>query len=320
MLAVLLYRRRQLEKAGDLLAVHWAMPVFLLILTLGGGILFYLFADLFSYKTGYLFLFAGMAVGFFAGKMLLSRKVKVFTLRIVGQFAVLSAVMLVSLFLTGLDPLHVTTRVPEAEQVKSAVLYSGPRSDEYDDATTAGEIEQIRQIHSLLVQDGRPADRRYDGSWIYIRYHLDNGREILRRYDIFPDTSVIEPLREYSSNWQRLLRSDDLEESKRRFSFGTFDLWQDEKWSVSLSQQQIAVLLDAVVADCEAGNMGQMSVLHDREDLSGNIDLLVQPENPGQSQYGLSIKVYPSCTHTMSVLREIAQEAEQTYPDTKTEP
>ena len=69
LLAGRLYRKRNLEAAGELLAVKALRPVFLLLFTLAAGAFLQLFASVFvGSSTTYGYLLTGMVVGYFVGR------------------------------------------------------------------------------------------------------------------------------------------------------------------------------------------------------------------------------------------------------------
>ena len=76
-LSLLLYRRRKLECAGDLMAFRWMRPVFAVVFTLTVGALFEEIG-LTTFGDEYVGLAIGILVGYFTGQMLLQRTVAVF--------------------------------------------------------------------------------------------------------------------------------------------------------------------------------------------------------------------------------------------------
>ena len=97
-LALRCYRKRDLEKAGDLVTIRGLGPVFLLVYTLCLGAFCHLiFNELFGYES-YLFLILGFAIGFFTGQMLLKRTIRVFRWKTIGAFALFMARPVQSIF------------------------------------------------------------------------------------------------------------------------------------------------------------------------------------------------------------------------------
>ena len=310
-LALLLYRRRQLEKAGDLLAVRWANPIFLLILTLGAGMIFYIFADLFTNSGSYAFLLAGMAVGFFAGKMLVMRTVRVFRLRPILHFVLLCALVFASLGITRLDPLGVTSRVPEADEIEACSL-----TGQYSRKLPAGreDLNQIRALHHKLIEAGPQEEQNGPRDTIFVTYQLKNGSVLARKYPVYPDSPAAGLLREYLSDWRILLDADrlgfeTLAQAKAEFSAGYTDLWDEDKYYIEFGPEQIDELLSAIQADCEEGSFAQPEALHRAENRNGAIELNFRTEQPG-SAGSCWFYLYPSCRHTHAVLQELVKLAE----------
>ena len=312
-LALLLYRRRQLEKAGDLLAVRWASPVFLLLLTLGTGMLFYVFADLFTNSGSYAFLLAGMAVGFFAGKMLLKRTVKVFSPRTVLSFALLCVLLLGSLYITKLDPAGIAERVPEADEIEACEL-SGRYSMEQPDGRE--DIDRIRALHRKLIEAGPQEERNGPQDTIFVNYRLKDGSLMKRKYIIYPDSPAAALLREYLSDWRILLEAEQLgfetlEQAKEHFVVGYADLWDEDKYQIEISRENIGELLDAIRTDCEEGRFAQPEALHPTGSRNGSMELHFHVKSDGAERNAASwFWLYPSCSHTHAVLQRLSQQAE----------
>ena len=61
-LALVLYRKRKLESAGDFISVKAIEPIFLVLFTLGVGGFFQLFSNMFGYGSEYIFLSVGIII------------------------------------------------------------------------------------------------------------------------------------------------------------------------------------------------------------------------------------------------------------------
>lgn len=148
-----LYRRRALERAGELLAVQPLKPVFLTLFTLAAGCFLQLLCDIFlGADHSYLPLFIGIAVGYFACRMLMERQVKVFRPKALPPLAAIAAVLLLGLTLTALDVFHVTRRLPEAEDIASVEFTPISEFGTGMTLTNPEAIADFREIHSLQVK------------------------------------------------------------------------------------------------------------------------------------------------------------------------
>ena len=258
-LGLLLYRRRKLECAGDLIAVKRLEPVFSVVFTLCAGCVFALFAEIFG--MGYLpFLAAGMIVGFFTGQMLLRRTVKVFRPRVFGGMALLILIVAATIGLTAWDPCGITTYVPETEEVTKAEIHL--YSSEALELTDPDSIRQVTQIHQKVLEQ-RLNSHVYYGSYytkdITIRYTLKSGAAVSREYEgIWMKPDLNDMLTELYTTPEAVFGCTDWDTyvsgvksvTLRKESYGYND-------STSWMIKDYPGLLEAVRQDCEAGTMAQ---------------------------------------------------------------
>ena len=197
-LSLLIYRKRQLESAGDFISFRPAAPVFLILYTLCGGAVLYLLADLAAESLRYVFLAIGFGVGFFTGKMLLERKTKVFGKKNLLAFVIFLAVFIATLTLTFLDPLGITRYVPEKDEVVSvSVSFSASAYRQERDALLIEKEEDIQTVLTLHQDciDNRAKDRpTYP---LFLRYTRKNGATVERLY--YVNTSTLYPLQQILS-------------------------------------------------------------------------------------------------------------------------
>lgn len=185
--SLLLYRRRSLECAGDFMAVKALSPVFLVLYTLCAGAFLSVFGELFLVDTlnafRIVFLLVGLTAGFFTGKMLLERTSKVFNKKSILQLAVLTAVILASVGLTKLDVLDVVSYVPETEMI-AYVEVAHPREGVYRaEYSDPEDIDTVRCAHRMAMEQGEnPTGKGF--TFFQVTYHLKDGREVCREYDI----------------------------------------------------------------------------------------------------------------------------------------
>ena len=175
---LILYRHRKLESAGDFLAVRGLTPVMQTIFAVGAGVVLYLLSDLlFNIGTNaYLFLALGLVAGYFGGKMLLERRVAVFSLRSFLGLGIIALVFAGSMFLTDLDPLNLENRVPEEADVV-AVDLRYERSDAT--FTDPADIAGILDAHKTVVRE-----KPNQGWGVYgsVVYRLKDGTKMTRCY------------------------------------------------------------------------------------------------------------------------------------------
>ena len=216
-LALVLYRRRQLERSGDIVAVSWARPVFkygvAVCVALALGTLLYAFflgALPSSIWSLLLFLVPSGLIGYFAAEMILRKSFRVFRRGWKGA-CVLTAILVAVCAFLDLDPTGYETRVPELSEIKS-VTFSGGATAPYDGAsgsnitfTEAEEIAWVTGLHTSIVEridqlegdtgayisvdsgEPWPEEIYYEtesSTWVELEYHLKSGEMVLRNYRI----------------------------------------------------------------------------------------------------------------------------------------
>ncbi len=238
---LLMYRKRDLECAGDAVAFPVLAPVFQVICSLGGcgmaGVVVNVFFG-YSHNRGsvimYTVLACGLAVGWFVGKMFLERSTRVFRLKNWVGLGVLAAATAMSLLLTFMDVLGIETWVPKAEKVAS-VDFMGPIVMEL---TEREDIEKVISVHRLALEDRISQQGQYPVRWLeenypdfrfveppeegfrygeegeydenephkkadnlWITYTLTSGRQVQRRYNIWTDQEEGQIVRAMCSDW-----------------------------------------------------------------------------------------------------------------------
>lgn len=151
-LAFRLYQKRSLECAGDLLAFRWLNPVFLVLFSLAAAGCCHLVAyEIINQEAALPFLFLGLAVGYYAGLMLLKRQVQVFDGKSLVRLGCLAAVLALSLALTGLDVLDISQRIPEMDDI-AAVHFGGNYvwgDSKFEDSAA---YESVRSVHRQILE------------------------------------------------------------------------------------------------------------------------------------------------------------------------
>ena len=252
-LALRCYRKRDLEKAGDLVTVRGLGPVFLLVYTLCLGAFCHLiFNELFGYDS-YLFLILGFGIGFFTGQMLLKRTIRVFRWKNVGAFALFLAAFGLSFGLTWLDPLGISRYVPEADKVANVSINTGGAYYYQEDGTVWNDIRQIdeiRTVHRYAVENGPLAENLQRVS-VTLIYELKNGKTVTREYRVPIESEAGDILRKYVSSPEYVLGWAFTGDS-----MVTAIEFPDPYIRVT-DPNQIKTFLDAVIADSSAGNLPQ---------------------------------------------------------------
>ena len=275
-LAMLVYRRRHLERAGDFITVKPLAPVFLVIYTVALGAVFYAFSELIGTPT-YLLMALGLAVGFFTGRMLLSRTLRVFSKRSVAAFLLLLVAVAGSLVLTKLDPIGITRYVPEVDKVESAAIYGTDKISVYRDnyglkrfeITDREELLQLQDLHRELVKVGHGEEDEYTCK-VMVKYWLKDGTTVNRTYWVDTRSFAGQGVKRWLSDARYIFQLDDPQMMYDLFERFYIN-WAADKYGEymdgttetdSSNQEQLKGLLDAILADCAAGTMAQEWAFH----------------------------------------------------------
>lgn len=158
--ALLLYRRRRLESAGDFMAVKTLEPIFMVVFPLVSAGAVYFVTDGMLGWGGAAYLAVGMVVGYIAGRMLIERTTRVFGKKNILGFIAL-AIAFGAVYLTvRADPMGWENWIPDAAEVQYVRIYSGYYyGDQSIDMQTPAEIERALRVHEIGLNDRTVSDR-----------------------------------------------------------------------------------------------------------------------------------------------------------------
>ena len=317
--AMALYRRRKLECAGDFLAIRGLEPVFLVVYSIIVGAVFHFFVNEIVGVDTFLFLFLGLAVGWFTGKMLLERTPRVFRKKNLLRCGILLGACGLTIVAALLDPFGIEDWVPKADRVESVTISEGSYRYPQNELTldSREDITRIIAIHEGALEEYRqdyPHNYTYETAYkeliettteyipvdmghydnFTISYRLTGGRTVKRYYRIwlggedgkFLKTiySTPEALFGYGEDLSRFL----LENSR----LSVRDTWEGNE-TVIRSQAALTGLYQAILADCRAGTLAQSWTFHRYDDHLYWIYL----------EDGTEITVFSSSTNTLTWLR-----------------
>ena len=355
--ALVLYRKRKLECSGDFVAFTSMEPVVTVIVTVFAGVFFHLFADAFGMNLRSVMLGTGMVLGFFGCRMLLERTTRVFRKKAFVFCGCIVAIFGLTVLLTYLDPIGITRYIPETEEIESVTFsrsYSlGSHNGFPCTVTTAEEIEELRKVHADSIakksdiQPGKTddvnTDELYSNFNLRIEYKLKNGKTVNRFYDINPKSDAGIILKDYFTRPECVIgiTTDQVKDYapyvRSVFTHTQLDVDYD------VAALDIEGMLNAIIADCEAGNMAQISGYHfpHNYDILGEVtefdtqisylvigwdrellqrDMQNHPDAGGYAGYVLpnlrytNLQVYRSCENTLKWMQEhnlLSEEAQK---------
>ena len=334
--SLLMYRKRNLESAGDFLAVKPVKPVFLLLYTLCVGALFYLVGELGRSAGQYVLLVVGFAVGFFTGWMLLEKRVKIFTRKRFLAFGALVVVFFLTITLTWLDPLGITRYIPETDKVESVTI-SPYASLTYRDKNcrklaSLEDIETVRAIHSQLLEE---KDYEDVDSTLTLIYTLKNGATVTRQYQVDSESAIGKTLRGYYSHMEAVFGTKDVRSLLQNADFIEFNshfeefpnivFTDDHKYmgegdpkerygedyveifvtGTIADDSRVQGLLNAIEQDCRAGKMAQMWEYHRGANSIGYLAICTR-----DGRYATNVtdvQIFEDCENTLNYLKSLVE-------------
>ena len=209
--ALMVFRKRRMESAGDVVAVRCMHPVFKYGVTvcsaLCGGLLLYtvLFALFESRSASVFIMILSMIIfafiGYFCAKMLLEKSFHVFRGSWVG-FIVVCCLCAVFTLCCDLDVCGIGAYVPKEGSIKSITVY---QTGSVEDPAI---IENYRQLHEKIVSYKDEYEHIVysdDTESIIFEYKLKNGRTVSREYTLPMDDENVERYYELANTPNLLL-------------------------------------------------------------------------------------------------------------------
>ncbi len=340
--ALLVYRARHVETAGDVVAVRIVRPVFrygfAFCAGLTGGVWSAAILNQSSAAALTFWVALWGVIGCFAAEMLLKKSFRV--LRAWKGSLCLGAAMLVLCLGVSLDGFGYETRVPAPEQVTEVTVY-GLDGCPYDSGTgllTFTDPEDIRQITQIHKLASGMEDRQYDQEtgaegWLNLElnYRLAGGGTMTRQYYGIPLSAADLETEGTLTNLANGIVTDR-DTAEKSYNFAQYEkgrLVEAYLSNVWNTQRQLyedvyidgsaQALWDAMKQDFAGGTIGVRYLLdYSRErmentcstDLCFTIELPEKPDHsgrPASETYGatFTITLTPNASHTLSLLREL---------------
>lgn len=303
-LALVLYRRRKLESAGDFMAVRPLEPIFLGLYTISMASFFQMFADLFE-TAQYVFLGLGMLVGFFTGRMLIKRTIRVFQPKAILAFVVVCAVFAGSMVMTATDVAGAGRYVPEARKVASVTVTPSQYNYNYSGVQLMEEPENIEKavaLHEAILAGKTTAAPLEDDTAVCITYVLNNGKTVRRYYTGIDTNSEAGQLIAYFYNRTEYIlngKPEDVLNGLQNVYFNDYEKGHSDNLPAHIGRG----LLKAVIADCEAGQMNQhWAYREDHSTVIGWMEFEWVNEE-GQTFYS-SVEILEDASNTIAFLEE----------------
>lgn len=348
-LAYLLYRRRESERAGDVVAVRVFRPVFrfgvaALSALLGGRLLYALLWE--SFQAGDTFTPVPLAVclivagliGYYAASMLLAKSLRVFRGSAVGALCLVAACVA---FCAGMryDLFGIERRIPDQNEITQLEIYLARNTyyltpeDQPELLSGAQDLQRtliaqkdlIRSNYETYRHGGSSSDPDASTNIRYI-YTLKNGATVERFYTVSFARSDLQTSGSYANVMDSFVNSPALRQARLRWGDPEFHVesgWfsiQDGDDNFTLGTQECETLLSAIARDAENGNWGRYDWFEDdgtayAMDLSFDFyrDLIDEHGTHYRSYDSIYITVRPEMTETKQALLDLNLATEQDF-------
>ncbi len=334
--ALLLYRGRHIESAGDVVSVKIVRPIFkygfALCVGLSGGMVTKAILYLENNVAFMLWMVIWGIVGYFVAEMLLQKSFRVLKAW-KGSVAVVIAIVLFSVSIYQ-DWYGFEQWTPNPEQVERVQL-TGLRGSPWDSANSeidrddAEGIAQMVALHQAIIHQDTTGKGNQDTGWATITYIMKDGHTIRRSYDgisMYEGDLTTEGTVAYAA--QAIL--DDRENVAQLYNIEEVNLnrlvecYIDSIWNEETQKMETLYLdggtqklWDAVQQDFAEGTLGVRYLFDGSEERQNNTyysDLTFIYESKSTNAYDesdvsyqmhWSITLTPQATHTLTALREL---------------
>ena len=284
-LAYRLYKRRQLECAGDLISIRIVKPLFRWGMSFCCGILFALFVTsvienargwVNNYACMLISMLIGCAIFFWVAEMLLQKNFRVFSKKRLAEWTVIAVMSVGFLTLFEFDAFKIERKLPQENEVEMAFV-----NMDFPIEVAQEDLSRLLSIHRQIIDSKKVYQKNEkdpDGKYYYttIRYYLKNGKDIERRYAI-PVTE--EYLSDAASPVAQIISwEEDPECMKKqilgrsytdnRYYAGSIDLYSDagDAFTYYFEPEELEEIEDAVMADIEEGNFDMYQIMSTQSD------------------------------------------------------
>lgn len=269
-----LYRRRQLETAGDVIAVNFMKPVFRFGLGIcGGTALGYAISEMFYFDAVrysdarfmilLCFTIICVFVGFFMAEMLMQKSFRIFKKKIIIEAVASAGIVVILLAALKGDVFGLESYMPKQEEIAEAWI-----ARDYPVKYEGSETAELLDMHSqILVDKEQNLLARAEGNRSYsvtIKYVLTDGSFLVRQYLLPIDGE--NPLNPDTVTGQILAKEMEPERLKQyllgmdyegnRYLTGSMDLYDTYQnyMTYSLTEEENLVILEAFMKDLKEGN------------------------------------------------------------------
>lgn len=331
-IAQLLYRKRKLEVAGDLLAYRFLSPVFLVLYTLMVAAFVHLGVQRFAQGSisQYWFLPLGLLAGYVSGLMLLRRTSRVFRKRLLIPLLGILCICVLAVGAIYIDLFGLIRYVPEMEDIESVnvnLVSNYGLGESYASReqgltlTDSRDIETVLRYQKEELSDWKlqvkSALRQADNCWkagdyynVRLFYRLRNGRTLARRYAVHMSNPAMDDFKKLLCRPEIAFgcTEDRFRELVSTAQGATYYLYEDPEQGIegkNLWYADTTGLADAILADCREGNFQNFNSRESWMDsytyrVIGSVNISNQGD--ADEYFYVWVNLLPESTHTFQWL------------------
>lgn len=188
-IAYQLYKRRQIETAGDWISIGIVKPVFRWGVAMCGGVLTSIIAaNALSVSLAadvYVCMLVGIALAgfifFFAAEMLIAKNFRVFKKKRLLEWTGFTVVAILFITMFKLDAFGIERKMPVADEVEAAFVYM-------DYPIQVEDVSELLALHEQIINDKKSYQAIFKtGEGYYyttLRYYMKDGTTFERRYPL----------------------------------------------------------------------------------------------------------------------------------------
>lgn len=280
--AYVVYQKRHIEQAGEILTVSWVKPIFRFGVGLTGGFFGAMMVQQVFRSigipcgmAGFIFLMLVLGIhSYFIADMLVNKSFRVFKKKHWVGCGIFVVALLASFFgLYGVS-CAMEDYVPKLADVRSASVSLG-----YEIEFEGEEAETVIKIHQEILEnkelfEAYEANGNYYYEWVAITYLLENG-DYIQRWYILPDEykeaqSIFETISELEQdpeNYLKYLFCENYEDITL-FNGGWFEAqfksegeYSDYRYeTINFTSEQAKEMYEAVLADIQNGTLMKYNI------------------------------------------------------------
>ena len=293
--AWLLYRKRQIETAGDVISVNWVKPLFRWGFAISGGCMLSVLSVQSLLSVNNIPVFAGIVIFiiifgflfFFAAEMVLCKNFKVITKKRLVEWGAFTLVSIACLAVIRFDVFGVEKVVPESSEVKAAFLTLS-----YPVQYTEDDVDELLELHQRFIQEKGELQKlnQNDTESVTIRYILKDGSTISREYPILLNEKTVHETEGITADVVNILQRPEnivrellgTEYESNQYMSGYVEMYDADSniVNVAFTQEEAEQMAQAIIEDIEDGNLNSIVNVYDNENA------------PREFRNGISLNIY----------------------------